>query len=559
MRKNWVLPIFILIISGCTIHKNTSEYFLKGLNACELKDYKSAINLFTKSLSYEKSAKAFYNRGVCYYELDMHSEAISDFRNAARLAPDEFIIYNQIALNYHEIGNIDSAIAYYSKSIDLNNNSVNLILERGSLYMECRSYGKAILDFSKAIEIDNQSFNAYYSRALCYHKLGLPERSVTDYSKAIEIDSNYYYAYVNRGVNFIALNKPSDAYYDLIYASHLCPDSALPHIKLAYLYMLENMPDSAKAEVDKGIVLKYDLIDKNMILGIVNNATHKPEEAIKNFQILIDADTFVYLSYLNLVISSLLIEDSLNSFRCLDSAFKHGDRNEKGFVCAFRAFLFTAMEDYDQAAAEKTKATDYGFDYSKDGEKDEVMVFLKTFINENSGNSREPTYQAENYMRRVEELDDLIKNNPDSIELFIEKGKLLFTFGQYPKAEKAFDIVIRKDSLNAYAYFCRAKIKYLDGRYKSSIKDISVSIRLNFDLYKSLVLRGDCKESINDYFGAVQDYTKAVEINSGDPELFLKRGIVYKYMNLTAKACADFRKAYEMGNSTASFYMTGCE
>ena len=66
--------------------KDGAAYYNRGLCAFELLDYKDGITNYTKSISLgRKKADAFYSRGLCNYYLENYTLAIADFDTAISL------------------------------------------------------------------------------------------------------------------------------------------------------------------------------------------------------------------------------------------------------------------------------------------------------------------------------------------------------------------------------------------------------------------------------------------------------------------------------------------
>jgi TonB family protein len=85
-------------------------------------------------------------------------------------------------------GDLDAAIADYSKAIEMNADSPTAYLGRGSVYVAKKSWDPAIADFSKAVELDPKNATGFAKRAEALEKKGYLDLAEADYNKAFELD-----------------------------------------------------------------------------------------------------------------------------------------------------------------------------------------------------------------------------------------------------------------------------------------------------------------------------------------------------------------------------------
>ena len=108
----------------------------------------------------------------------------------------------------------DSALADYSKVIDIDPQYAQAYYNRGNTYADLEEHDSAVADYSKAIDIDPQDAQAYYNRGNTYYNLEEYDSALADYSKAIDIDPQYARAYYNRGNTYDVLEAYDSALAD---------------------------------------------------------------------------------------------------------------------------------------------------------------------------------------------------------------------------------------------------------------------------------------------------------------------------------------------------------
>jgi tetratricopeptide (TPR) repeat protein len=93
--------------------------------------------------------------------------------------------------------NLDLALKYYSKAIELNPEYVFAYNNRGLAYSHLKEYDKAISDYNRAIELNPEHAKAYYNRGVAYSDLKEYGKAISDYNKAIELNPEHAPSYEN--------------------------------------------------------------------------------------------------------------------------------------------------------------------------------------------------------------------------------------------------------------------------------------------------------------------------------------------------------------------------
>lgn len=100
----------------------------------------------------------------------------------------EAIVYSKQGEEYYREKQYDSAIAAFTKSIELNPNDFGAYNNRGIAYHIKRDFDKAIADYTKAIELNPAHFSGYNNRGAAYEDMKKYDLAVADYRKATEVD-----------------------------------------------------------------------------------------------------------------------------------------------------------------------------------------------------------------------------------------------------------------------------------------------------------------------------------------------------------------------------------
>ena len=81
------------------------------------------------------------------------------------------IFYNR-GRQYLREGNLDGAIADFSKTIEQNKNAYYAYYHRGTAYSALSKFEDAEVDFEKALAINDQYGPIYYAKGLLYERMG---------------------------------------------------------------------------------------------------------------------------------------------------------------------------------------------------------------------------------------------------------------------------------------------------------------------------------------------------------------------------------------------------
>ena len=175
---------------------DANEWFQKGNDASEAKEYQNAIIYYNKAIQLKPDyAEAYYNRGCAKDELKDYTGAIADYNNAIRLKPDYADAYFNRGLVKKNTLDYTGAITDYNKSIQLNPDDADAYYNRGNAKSSLKDYTGAISDYNKAIQLDPYYAKAYNNRGNVKYDLQDKNGACADWSKAGEL--GYSDAYTN--------------------------------------------------------------------------------------------------------------------------------------------------------------------------------------------------------------------------------------------------------------------------------------------------------------------------------------------------------------------------
>jgi|WetSurMetagenome_2_1015567.scaffolds.fasta_scaffold82291_3 tetratricopeptide (TPR) repeat protein len=167
--------------------------------------------------------------------------------------------YSRAAFNIFK--SIDSAIADYTKAIEIKPDYTEAYVGRGDLYWNSKNNDKAIADYNKALEIDSNLQEAYSGRGFAYFYSKNYDKAKFDFSKAIEFMSNdstiyvseekKYFIYYCSGWAKVATEDYKNAISDITVAITIFPNDTNAYLTRGDIYLILNNKDKACEDYKK--------------------------------------------------------------------------------------------------------------------------------------------------------------------------------------------------------------------------------------------------------------------------------------------------------------------
>ncbi|WP_353094020.1 tetratricopeptide repeat protein [Tissierella praeacuta] len=227
-------------------------------------EFQDALNAMNEAVKLTQKIEFVFYKGYIHHELEEYNEAINIFTELNKEYPnDEKIIY-RLAAAYKEEHNLDEAIKYYVKLLDINPERTEAYSAIASMLEEKAQhstggkrrnyYNEALKYRDKLIEIQETGYN-YLVRGLTLSRLGRVEECIDNYLKSIELDPTNPYSYNNLGVNYHNLEEYDKALeYYLKSIEYVEEDETyLPFNNIAKTYRILEQYDKAEEYLKKGL------------------------------------------------------------------------------------------------------------------------------------------------------------------------------------------------------------------------------------------------------------------------------------------------------------------
>ncbi|MBI2995796.1 MAG: tetratricopeptide repeat protein [Candidatus Melainabacteria bacterium] len=109
---------------------------------------------------------------LCFIHTPAYSQGIQEAKESAKNfnpKPASASLYN-LGLKSYEQGDLQSAVIYFKKAIDLDPEFVDAYYNLGAIYKKQKNLPLAIFFFQKAVELNSKDAEATYELASCYYE-----------------------------------------------------------------------------------------------------------------------------------------------------------------------------------------------------------------------------------------------------------------------------------------------------------------------------------------------------------------------------------------------------
>ncbi len=194
------------------------------------------VGVFSSFVWCEPVKDSHFEQGNSYLREGRYEEAISEYKKAIRIAPNNASLYYNLGFTYNKLGQYQQAVKYFNKAIGINPDDFDAYTELGFAYDQLGKYPEAIKYYEKALQIKPNDAMTYYNIGVAYNSLKKHQEAIKYYEKALQIDPKYDSAYNNIGFAYTQLGQHEKAigYYEKVLRTNPNDDYAYNNIGFAH-------------------------------------------------------------------------------------------------------------------------------------------------------------------------------------------------------------------------------------------------------------------------------------------------------------------------------------
>jgi tetratricopeptide (TPR) repeat protein len=236
----------VLAQAGVTPVDRANLYYQRGLAHFAKRDHQGALTDFDAALKeVSQHVGALVKRAEAYAALNKPDDALKAYDLAVERAPSNLIAHNDRGAYRRYRGNLEGAVADFSKTLELDPNFGMAYLNRGISLYDLGQYEGAESDFAKSLELKVQPTLALRMRGLSRVGLGRIAPGVEDLTELLKQVPTYATGYEDRGLAKLYARDYSGAATD--FRESLKHDPRQAHVYAWLSLALARAGDSAGA------------------------------------------------------------------------------------------------------------------------------------------------------------------------------------------------------------------------------------------------------------------------------------------------------------------------
>lgn len=271
--------------------KNNGHLIYENLFYCGgLRGY---LNSFIYTESYYLSLAKQSNHQGDYLS------AIANYTRALELNFNDAKTHLLRAISRWKIGDKEGALADCNEAIRIDFDNGLAYHWRGYIHFKLGNFQGAIEDYTQEIRLNRLSTYAYYRRAFTYEKLNNLVNAFDDYSQTINLNKNLYQGFYNRGNIRYKLGDKEGSIEDFTQALKLNPCLAQGYYNLAIVYSDLGEVEEAIKNYELAIKLMPNYAKPYYNLALLLADLGKYEQALNYYEHIMEIEPDFYQAEYN--------------------------------------------------------------------------------------------------------------------------------------------------------------------------------------------------------------------------------------------------------------------
>jgi tetratricopeptide (TPR) repeat protein len=229
-------------------------------------------------------AEAHCIRGDDLMVAGRHQEAIEQYEQALRIAPDSAEGHQSLGTVFLQAGRIEEAIAQYEQALRLKPDYAEAHANLGAALIKLGRPEDAIRQYEQALQIAPDSAETHRNLGVGLEQVGRAQEAIDCYEEALRINPDSAEAYHDLGNAFLRLGKLPEAIEQYEHALKFSPDSAAAHNNLGDALFRQGKLEEAVAHYTEALRIKPNFAEAHNNLGTVFQREERLPEAVAQYQ-----------------------------------------------------------------------------------------------------------------------------------------------------------------------------------------------------------------------------------------------------------------------------------
>ena len=234
--------------------------------------------------------------GTVYRKKNDIDNAVRYFRKNINLSSNPFHAYLELGTLFNNLDQYEEALDYYLKAYAIDPRHAILSFSIAVVYQNTDRLSDAISYYQKAIELESHNAAFHYRLGTAYSKSQNFTDAICCYQTVLELEPNSSAAYGDLGISYLNLKKNDDAISCLKRAVELDPKNPQLHYYLGLVLMRSKQFDDAVQSYQKTLSLKPDYVNAYINVGLILISLGRLSEALDHYLKALDIDPENYLA-----------------------------------------------------------------------------------------------------------------------------------------------------------------------------------------------------------------------------------------------------------------------
>jgi tetratricopeptide (TPR) repeat protein len=455
-----ILPtVILLIISNCTALPTTRS--IKNIDLSSSYAVKAIEKQSTKLIQGNTDPRSYYYFLMALQTIRDHQfeKASENLRKVIKFNPNAFEFHQQLAINLIRSGKIDDAYEVLEDSLQYFADNPELNMMFGDILAQRQDYDRALNHYQRVIQAKVGLPRAYLLSGSIYEVMKQYDLAAAMYLKVIQVEPNNPLGYHYLGRVNIFSGDLEEAKKHLYEALELRPNNLDSRVFLAWILEVEGEADEAKRQYK--IILKLDPLNKKI---------NERMTAMKSSKLFVDLNSEGYQSAAEEVLGLPKVHLKI------------------GAVYYEQAIYLKALDEFQLLR----------------GKQKIELVYMVI------GRAYEALGRADMAIR---EINDLRKQQPDSVHLMIYLARLYNINGQTKQTIRLIEEAISIDQQNDTLYHSLALAYIGDNQIDQAIIKMQKAIEIDKSKDFYYFELGALLERTGEFEKAIKYLKQSIDIN----------------------------------------------
>lgn len=431
-----------------------------------------------------KETNLYINRAFIRYNDDDYFGAMSDYNYALELDPMNIAARFNRGLLRYEVKDLVNAAEDFGKVLELEPRNFPALYNRGLVWLELNENKKALSDFETIIRRYPKFYPVYYAIAQACQNLGDMRGAVRSAHYAEELVKDYVenpeknpldrptiaIGRTNRSGSDASSEEDEEEVMNRF--NQLVTISATKETEMAYNEKIRGRVQDRDVRVDLQPMYGVGFFDNHSALRSTSNYFRELDDFNKAGYL----DATIYLS--NSASGSEHADDLFERVESYSRVIETGRGRPADYFA--RGISYAALRDYEQAIKDLTKAIEmsdgnFAIAYMARGFANAGLATLHDSKTAEDAVESRMNHQLSKGAKSsaIADFDMVLKMNPRQIYAWLNKGNIYYKADDYTSALQCFSEAIKINPDFGEAYFNRALAYLKAGNRQQAFADLS--------------------------------------------------------------------------------------